>query len=150
MQSKQFPVAVGLALLLVVPVDLLVGSAVEEVGQERVREGVLQVKDAAGPAAPRRVVYGHRPPLQIVLRGQETRDDVTDLKRDTSKRGAVMWHLVVLVAAVLRHLVGLKHLFGKTFLTLLLLVQCVGVKACAEFVVPNGAQSGDINLNGGV
>lgn len=61
-----------------------------------------------------------------------------------------MWHLVVLVAAVLRHLVGLKHLFGKTFLTLLLLVQCVGVKARAEFVVPNGAQSGDVNLNGGV
>lgn len=61
-----------------------------------------------------------------------------------------MWHLVVLVAAVLWHLVGLKHLLGETFLTLLLLVQCVRVKACAEFVVPNGAQSGDINLNGGV
>lgn len=61
-----------------------------------------------------------------------------------------MRHLVVLVVAVLRHLVGLKHLFGKTFLTLLLLVQCVGVKARAEFVVPNGAQSGDVNLNGGV
>lgn len=47
-----------------------------------------------------------------------------------------MWHLVVLVAAMLRHLVGLKHLLGKTFLSLLLLVQCVGVKASAELVVP--------------
>lgn len=38
MQSKKFPVAVGLALLLIVPVNLLVGSAVEEVGQQRVGE----------------------------------------------------------------------------------------------------------------
>lgn len=65
--------AVGLALLLVVPVDLLVGSAVKEVGQERVGERVLQVEDAAGPAASRRVVYGHRPPLQVVLRGKRCR-----------------------------------------------------------------------------
>lgn len=61
-----------------------------------------------------------------------------------------MRHLVVLVAAVLRHLVGLKHLLGKTFLTLLLLVKGVGVKASAELVVPGRAQSGDINLNGGI
>lgn len=59
-----------------------------------------------------------------------------------------MWHLVVLVAAVFRHLVGFKHLLWKTFLTLLLLVQRVGVEASAELVVPSGAQSGDIILYG--
>lgn len=63
MQSKKFTVAVGLALLFVVPVDLLVWSTVKEVGEERVREGVLQVKDTAGPAAPWGVIYGHGPPL---------------------------------------------------------------------------------------
>lgn len=67
MQSEKLPVAVGLALLLIVPVDLLVGSAVQEVWQERVGERVLQVEDAAGPAASRRVVYGHGAPLEVVL-----------------------------------------------------------------------------------
>lgn len=58
-----------------------------------------------------------------------------------------MWHLVVLVAAVLWHLVGLKHLLRKTFLTLLLLVQCVGVKAGAQFVVPGGVAEWRFYLN---
>lgn len=44
-------------------------------------------------------------------------------------------HLVVLVAAALRHLVGLEHLLGEAFLPLLLLVQRVGVEARAQFVV---------------
>lgn len=70
-QGKEFAVAVGLAMLFVVPVDLLIGGAVEEVREEGIGEGVLQVEDAAGPASTRGVVYRHGPPLQVIL--QETR-----------------------------------------------------------------------------
>lgn len=66
-QSKEFTVTVGLALVFIVPVNLLIGSTIEQVREEGVREGVLQVKDAAGPAATRGVVYRHRPPLQVIL-----------------------------------------------------------------------------------
>lgn len=62
-QSEQFTVAVALALVLVVPVNLLVRSAVKKVREEHVREGILQVKDAAGPAATWGVIDGHGPPL---------------------------------------------------------------------------------------
>lgn len=58
-QSKNFSVAVGLALLFVVPVDLLIGGTIEKVREQGIREGVLQVKDAAGPAATWGVIYGH-------------------------------------------------------------------------------------------
>lgn len=47
-------------------------------------------------------------------------------------------HLVILVAAAVWHLISFKHLFGQAFLTLLLLVQSVGVEACAELVVSSG------------
>lgn len=67
MQSKELAVAAGLPLLLVVPVDLLVGGAVEEVREQHIGEGVLQVKDAARPAATWGVVNGHGPPLQVIL-----------------------------------------------------------------------------------
>ena len=50
-------------------------------------------------------------------------------------------HLVILVAAVFWHLIGLKHLFWQTLLTLFLLVQGVGVKASTKFVVSEGACS---------
>ena len=59
--------AVCLALVLVVAVDFLVGRAVQEVRQEGVGEGVLQVEDAARPAATRRVVDGHGAPLELIL-----------------------------------------------------------------------------------
>lgn len=48
------------------------------------------------------------------------------------------WYLLILVAAVVWHLIGLEHLFGQAFLTLLLLVQSVRVKPCAKLVVSEG------------
>ena len=51
--------AVGLAMLFVVPVNLLIGRTVEEVREEGVGERVLQVEDAAGPAAAWGVVDRH-------------------------------------------------------------------------------------------
>lgn len=66
-QGEEFSVAVGLALVFVVPIDVLVGSTVKKVGQKRIGKGILQVKNAAGPAAPRSIIYRHRPPLQIIL-----------------------------------------------------------------------------------
>lgn len=56
-QSKNFSVAVGLALLFVVPVNLLIGGTVEKVREQGIGKGVLQVKDAAGPAAAWGVIY---------------------------------------------------------------------------------------------
>lgn len=50
-------------------------------------------------------------------------------------------HLVILVGVGLWHFISLKHLFRQTFLTLFLLVQGVGIKACTQFVVPEGAGS---------
>ncbi len=50
----------------------------------------------------------------------------------------MIWYLVILVAAVVWHLISLKHLFGQAFLTLLLLVQSVGVKARTKLVVSGG------------
>ena len=70
-QSKEFTVAVGLALIFVVPVNLLVGSAVEQMREEDIREGVFQVKDAAGPAPAWGVIYRHRPPLQVILQSNQ-------------------------------------------------------------------------------
>ena len=67
MKGENLAVPVGLALVLVVPVDLFVWGAVQQVRQEGVGLGVLQVEDATGPAAPRRVVDGHGPPLQVIL-----------------------------------------------------------------------------------
>ena len=40
-QSKEFTVTIGLALIFIVPVNLLVGGAVEEVREEGIRERVL-------------------------------------------------------------------------------------------------------------
>lgn len=51
----------------------------------------------------------------------------------------MIWYLVILVATVVWHLISLKHLFGQAFLTLLLLVQSVGVKARTKLVVSEGA-----------
>ena len=56
-QSKNFSVAVGLALLFVVPVNLLIGGTIEKVREQGIGKGVLQVKDAAGPAAAWGVIY---------------------------------------------------------------------------------------------
>ena len=67
MQGEELAVAVGLALVLIVAVDLLVGRAVQEVRQQGVRQGVLQVEDAARPAAARSVVDGHGAPLELIL-----------------------------------------------------------------------------------
>lgn len=50
-------------------------------------------------------------------------------------------YLVILVATVVWHLISLKHLFGQAFLTLLLLVESVGVKARTKLVVSEGASS---------
>lgn len=50
----------------------------------------------------------------------------------------MIWYLVILVTAAVWHLISLKNLFGQTFLTLLLLVQSVGVKACTKLVVSEG------------
>jgi len=86
-QSEELAVAVGLAVLLVVPVDLLVGGAVQEVRQEGVGEGVLQVEDAAGPAAARGVVYGHRPPLQVILKQQKCTSFCHQPEIDVSQMG---------------------------------------------------------------
>lgn len=47
----------------------------------------------------------------------------------------LVYYLVILVAAAVWHLISLKHLFGQAFLTLLLLVQSVGVKARTKLVV---------------
>lgn len=66
-QGEELTVAVGLAVLLVVPVYLLVGGPVKQVGQDGVGDRVLQVKDTAGPAATRSVVYGYGPTLQVIL-----------------------------------------------------------------------------------
>lgn len=49
----------GLPLVLVVVVNLLVGGSVQQVWEEGIGLGVLQVEDAAGPAAPGRVVDRH-------------------------------------------------------------------------------------------
>lgn len=46
-----------------------------------------------------------------------------------------MYDLIVLIAAAVWHLISLKHLFGQASLTLLLLVQSVGIEACTELVV---------------
>lgn len=53
----------------------------------------------------------------------------------------MIWYLVILVAAVVWHLISLKHLFWQAFLTLFLLVQGIGVKACTKLVVSEGACS---------
>jgi hypothetical protein len=66
-QGEELTVAVGLALLLVVAVYLLIGGPVKQVGQDGVRDRVLQVKDTTGPTATRGVIYGHGPTLQIIL-----------------------------------------------------------------------------------
>lgn len=50
-------------------------------------------------------------------------------------------YLVILVAAAVRHLISLKHLLGQAFLTLLLLVQGVGVEARTKLVISEGANS---------
>lgn len=50
----------------------------------------------------------------------------------------MIWYLVILVAAVVRHLICLKHLFRQTFLSLFLLVQSIGVKSRTELVVSEG------------
>lgn len=67
MQGEELAMAVGLAVLLIVAVDLLVGGSVQQMGQEGVGDRVLQVKDTAGPAATRSVVYGYGPTLQVIL-----------------------------------------------------------------------------------
>lgn len=54
----------------------------------------------------------------------------------------MIWYLVILVAAVVRHLISLKDLFWQTFLSLFLLVQSIGVKSRTELVVSErGMQS---------
>lgn len=53
----------------------------------------------------------------------------------------MIWYLVILVATIVWHLISLKHLLGQAFLTLLLLVKSVGVKACTKLVVSEGASS---------
>lgn len=59
MESKEFTVAVSHTLFFIVPVNLLIRSTVEEVREEGIRQGVLQVKDAAGPTSPWSVIYRH-------------------------------------------------------------------------------------------
>lgn len=49
----------GLPLVLVVVVNLLVWGSVQQVWEKSIRHGVLQVEDAAGPAAPGSVVDRH-------------------------------------------------------------------------------------------
>lgn len=58
-QSKEFTVAVGLALVFVMPVNLLIGGTVKEVRKQGIGEGILQVKNATGPATPRSVIDRH-------------------------------------------------------------------------------------------
>lgn len=70
----------------------------------------------------------------IFLRGDQKRKNNQFFFYDR-----MIWYLVILVAAVVWHLISLKYLFWQTFLALFLLVQCVGVKACTEFVVSEGA-----------
>lgn len=125
------------------PVDLLVGSTVQKVWEEHVRKGILQVKDAAGPAATGGVVDGHGPPLEIILQTQpsEITASTQDDKSKNPIKVCVKRHLVILVGAALWHLISLKHLLRQTFLPLLLLVQGVGIKACTQLVVPEGAAS---------
>lgn len=49
----------GLPLVLVVVVNLLVGGSVQQVWEKGIGQGVLQIEDAAGPAAPGSVVDRH-------------------------------------------------------------------------------------------
>lgn len=73
MQGEKLAVPVGLPLVLIVPVNLFIGGAVQQMWQEGVRLGVLQIEDATGPAPPRRVVNRHGPPLQVILSRQTLR-----------------------------------------------------------------------------
>lgn len=70
-ESKELPMAISHTLFFIVPVNLLIRGTVEEVREEGIREGILQVKNAAGPAAPWSVIYRHGPPLQIILNGNK-------------------------------------------------------------------------------
>lgn len=71
MQSKEFPMAVGLALIFIVSVNLFIGGTIKEMREERVGEGILQVKDAASPATPRGVINRHRPSFKVILQNKD-------------------------------------------------------------------------------
>lgn len=62
---------IGLPLVLVVVVNLLVGGSVQQVWEEGIRQGVLEVEDAAGPAAPGSVVDRHWAALKVILRANK-------------------------------------------------------------------------------
>jgi len=58
----------GLPLVLVVVVDLFIGGSVQQVWEQGIREGVLQIKNTARPAAPGSVVNRHGASFQVILR----------------------------------------------------------------------------------
>lgn len=66
-QSEELSVPAAFALILIVSVDLLVGHSVQQVREQCIGLGVLQVKYTASPTSPRSVIYGHGPALQIIL-----------------------------------------------------------------------------------
>lgn len=66
-QPEQVTVAPLLTGFGIAPVHVLGCRALQHGGQEDVRGGVLQVKDAGGPAPPRSLVEAGRPPLCIIL-----------------------------------------------------------------------------------
>lgn len=73
MQSEKLAVPIGLPLVLIVSVDLFIWGTVQQMWQEGVWLGVLQIEDATGPAPPRRVVNRHGPPFQVILIRQTLR-----------------------------------------------------------------------------
>lgn len=75
-EAQQVTVAPLLAGLRVAAVHVLCSCALQHGGQEGVWGGVLQVKDAGGPAAPRGLVEAHWPPLCVILKHTRVRSPV--------------------------------------------------------------------------
>lgn len=77
----------GLPLVLVVVVNLLVGGSVQQVWEQGIGQGVLQVEDAAGPAAPGSVVDRHWAALEVILRANKLKSNLERQKDCTFKAG---------------------------------------------------------------
>lgn len=76
-EAQQVTVALLRACLRVVPVHILCSCPLQHGREQRIRGGVLQVKDAGGPAASGGLIEANRPPLRVILRNTQAGGNIS-------------------------------------------------------------------------
>ena len=71
MQCKQLLVSVGFPLIIILMIYFFIWGTIQKIWKQSIWEGVFQVKNAASPAAPWCIIYGHGASFKVILRFEE-------------------------------------------------------------------------------